>query len=676
MFYSRLSQQLSFSLLLAVVVLLSGACAGSNGIADPITLPTRIENQGSHHYLWGYWNCFIPESLDTIEFVPARSSQFHFNARRFAEYLPCNDCLQLESVTVNTGLGTLSAEIQITHPFPGLDRYTGFNVRAIVISNGSRYFPGLDATVPDAGLGDFTLENPEGFTRLWNTVEFPEGSGLFPILEYSEGNLASPGGFTGTVNPFISFFQMPRNHFPAGQSITKVFKFKYPLLDDAKFGYAIDVSWEPPIADPPVNIQDDFPVSANAAEALGLCWVGNDALTDVLGDQGSSYFEVLDYQGWETIAAAEIECPGLWTGVVSTYWLEYMWTIPDGDIVRLHFNYTNEFGAPSGQYKVLVRIKDNVQNPWLGDINHAYILHYLEVEESLIPQFTGKAVFLAPGPEDPWGHSAQNVFEYDFETGIETLLTSFMGLGYLFHEPRINPAATHHLHCAGPTPYYRNVVMYEFGGSSWTITTDEVDDYADFHPDGLHVITASGTVWGDTPNLYTMTYDGSDRTLLATATESISNPMWCPDANRIAMTLGPDAYDGNSELYIYNVTDDEFTEIMAADGFDQHPSWSGVQVDGAYLLAFDSTRDHFPNTTISDVYIVNPETGEVLLHLSSETSMEHPAFSPDGKSILFSASIGENDTELYVYEWYTDGDTVKITDDETYDTSPHWSWNW
>jgi Tol biopolymer transport system component len=295
-----------------------------------------------------------------------------------------------------------------------------------------------------------------------------------------------------------------------------------------------------------------------------------------------------------------------------------------------------------------------------------------EVEQSQNPVMSGNVVFTAPGPGAP---GAKNVFIYDFDTGTETQLTGFAGVGYLFHEPRINPTGTHHMHCAGPTPEYSNVVMYEFGGDSWTIETDEVDDFADFHPDGVHILTASGTEWGNTMDLYEMEYDGANRTLLATAPDTIQNPMWCPDANRIAMILGYNYTGPDSSLWIYDVNTCVFTEIMAAPGAEQTPNWSPVTVNGAYLLAFSSNRDNYPDP-LFDLYIVNPDTEEVKLHLSADVSLLHPTFSPDGLSIMFSAELESDDSELIIYPWYTDGDFVYITDDDDYDTEPHWSWGW
>jgi Tol biopolymer transport system component len=131
----------------------------------------------------------------------------------------------------------------------------------------------------------------------------------------------------------------------------------------------------------------------------------------------------------------------------------------------------------------------------------------------------------------------------------------------------------------------------------------------------------------------------------------------------------------SSELWIYDVTGEEFTEIMSAPGIDDHACWSPVPIGGHYLVAFDSTRDHFPDGD-SDIYVVDPDTEEIVFHLDTGANEVHPSFSPDGLSFVFSMvpEDGE-DSELFICTWQTGGLT-QLTDDDTYDGSPSWGWNW
>jgi len=670
--------QLTLVLLLALAI--TGCSEGNPG--GPLTPSPEFKNQNGienapQRVLWGYWIGYIPETHDSLELIPVRNAAMHLNARRLLESDDCDSCLTILDLEIDPDADTLMAEIQITHPYPGLDRFTGFNVRAVVISDGSMYFPELDARVPNPNLGDFTCGG-SGYTRMWNSVDFPEGSGAFPMLEYSQGKFASPGSFTGTVNPFTSFNNddYERNILAAGSSESRHFYFDL-ISGGIKFGYAVDASWQLPTVDPPVNVLTDFPASANCLEAVTDSYWPAGHIDETQGAVSEITYPLKDFQGWETVSTAVLECPDLWTGTISYSSIELVEELTYYDTFEISFELTNEFGTDPGEYYGMLKVQDIGQDPWLGDINDLYMIVPIVVHEVVEPEFTGEMVYLAPGPDDPMGPGAQNVFHYDFDTGIETQLTNFMGVGYLFHGPRINAQGTHHLHCAGPTPYYGNVRVYEFGGSDWSITTDEVDDYADFHPDGLHILTASGDEWGNTPDLYVMEYDGSNRTLLTTASESIMNPKYSPDGDRIAMTLGMTYGDPpSSELWIYDIDGDTWTEILPANGTDNNPSWSPVKPWGHDLLIFDSSRNNYPDYD-SDIFIINPDTQEILFVMDTGESEQHPSFSPDGLSFVFSMIDDDTgDTELYVCEWQNGGAITAITDDETYDNTPSWGWGW
>jgi hypothetical protein len=107
-----------------MLTLLIPACGSSQNAVTPDNPlnPGRIPVTGempTGHNLWGYWNCYIPPSLDTIEFVPARAGEFHLNARRFLEDTICTDCLKLLSIDKDFDNMIITAEVQITHPLVG-----------------------------------------------------------------------------------------------------------------------------------------------------------------------------------------------------------------------------------------------------------------------------------------------------------------------------------------------------------------------------------------------------------------------------------------------------------------------------------------------------------------------------------------------------------------------------
>ena len=659
------------------ILIIPVGCSGGHSGGSPLSTPVSDirdspASGAGGHFLIGYWDAYIPDSHDSMEIVPGRSNSIHLNIRKLLEEAPCTDCFKVVELVLDQVEQILTASIRITHPLPGLDAYTVFDVRVVIITDGSLYFPSMDAMIPDIASGDFTIIESDGYTRLWNTVEFGEGTGPFPILEYSKGKLAFQGEFTGTVNPYIAYGVEPRNHLGTTQALTRTLDFKL-VPGKIRLGYAIDASWELPTVNPPHDIETDFPVSANALEPVITSVSIVENITEIPGSTGEIEFSLYDYQGAETVESASLECPDLWTGELIPSEIEI--TTPTDLYIR--FEIINESGMPIGDYPALLRVKDQEEDFWLGDINHAYTLITIPVLEAINPEMTGDLVYIAPGPPSSTGEpGASNVWHLDLDTMIETQLTDFFGVGYLFHDPRINPLGTHHLHCAGPSPGYSNVRVYEFGGGNWAIPTDEVDDFADFHPDGIHIITASGEQWGNTPDLYMMEYDGSNRTKIATAPDTIRNPAVSPNGGFIAMTLGLEFVDPpSSELWLYDMDESKFTEIMAAPGIDVHPSWSPVPVDGEYLLIYESSRDHHPNYE-TDLYIINPFTEEIIFHYDTGSGENHPSFSPDGLSFVYSAQPENiSDTELFIYFWQTD-ELLQVTDDDTYDQSPSWGWGW
>jgi len=93
----------------------------------------------------------------------------------------------------------IDADIGLRRPFLGLNQFTGFDVKGILISDGSlNGFTDSDVNIP--GMGDTRLLNPDGYTLWWNPNEFPD---IGTIFGYIDGVLGQPydiAGFTATLN--------------------------------------------------------------------------------------------------------------------------------------------------------------------------------------------------------------------------------------------------------------------------------------------------------------------------------------------------------------------------------------------------------------------------------------------------------------------------------------------
>ena len=411
---------------------------------------------------------------------------------------------------------------------------------------------------------------------MWNTEDFPPGSGPFPALEYSKGKFASAGKFTGTVNPYIEFSQDPRSCFPAGASITR--EFKLTLKPGGMvFGYAVDASWEPPTVDPPVDLITDFPDSANALEPYVTSVYTDYDLIDQPGDKSILHLELADRQIESAPSAGYLECPDLWDGLKEAQ----MWSVTPGSPlwtpIDTTFDISNDKGAAEGLYPAMIEVVDNQMDPYLGDINHRYQLTWIKVKHIEPPVLKNHIVFVAPGPSNPDGSpGAPNVLLIDAATSQETQVTNFTGTGTMFQEPRISPDGTHVLITMMPQS---TVQVYQLGGSNWNVSpSGSFDLQADFSPDSKHILVASGPSTDDTKDLVTMDLDGSNRTVLATSPVNILNPRWSSDGKRIAFTTQTYSQPfPNASIYLYDLGTMQFMELVTTHGtLMDHVSWSPV----------------------------------------------------------------------------------------------------
>jgi hypothetical protein len=197
------------------------------------------------------------------------------------------------SVAIDQGLsdfqsGYVVADVSFTHPFLGVDTFTGFDVRGVCIGDGS--IDGVnDAGILYAGPDDLCVLNADGYTRWFNQVEF---TAYGTIFGFTLGKLGVPTyDLTATLNGYkyycdgldneddvAGFFgdpscANPRGLFSAGNTLTRRFELQFPVAGGTPkfvFQYAVAASWEPPEPNPPEDVPDDFSLSANCHEAYAL----------------------------------------------------------------------------------------------------------------------------------------------------------------------------------------------------------------------------------------------------------------------------------------------------------------------------------------------------------------------------------------------------------------------
>ncbi len=357
-------------LLPTLLILLITGCSGNVGPTVPVETgfpnpaeSVQFEEYGPvNRYQWGMWEVFISANHLSASVIPARSVEMHVNTVGFLEKFPCTNCLQIGNLTPYPE-NKLSIDVTLIHPFPGLPKLTGFDVRGVFVTEADFIFPASGRWI---GWGDDIprMLLPNGYTQLFNPMEFPFTNPGPAMLKYQVGKFSTGGILESTLNPYIAYKrEEPRRMFEPGSSETRTIQLQVPT-GPFKFGYIVDACWvlvDGPVTDP-VN---DFPPDANCLEAYRVDVQAGSNLQPVAGSEQPVEVNVFDHQGLDTISVVTMEAPDLFSGVIQ---LEY---IEDTGVDKHFFTalLPNEYGVPPGDYPLLIRVLDTENDENLGQID-------------------------------------------------------------------------------------------------------------------------------------------------------------------------------------------------------------------------------------------------------------------------------------------------------------------
>ena len=266
--------------ILTVVVL--GCARSAQAPVVPGVNPAGALAQSSQvhagpHRLFGEYSFFINAAHDRVDVVPRREARLHLNALKFLEEY-CTDCLQIVQIK-NNGDSTIDLTVRLTHPFPGHPEYTGFDVKGIIMFNGSYHlgnhpggggYPGQIPVLPDfcivswREMGDPEVLNPDGYAYRWSPY-YDSGSDL-PIFNYWPGQYSNTVPNAG-LNAYLDFYTEEQRHiFETDHQKTRTYKIWLPAGKPVMAGYAVEACWEPPTVTPVTDPMKDFPISGNQPE--------------------------------------------------------------------------------------------------------------------------------------------------------------------------------------------------------------------------------------------------------------------------------------------------------------------------------------------------------------------------------------------------------------------------
>jgi uncharacterized delta-60 repeat protein len=376
-----------FTLIIAFIGLIIAGCAGQNSqpiAPDETSSPQNLtanadvsdDSAGNSHYLLSsgliYVNTENPDD-PIIEIIPAREGEIHLNILKFLEGAPCFDCFRIVGFEFpGPGYQNLNIDIRIDHPFNDL-LYSVFDVRTIIMFNGSHEFPSIGKTVSDPYLGEGFLLNADGYTALYNgsTMTAPVGD----YQKYFPGKLSTATMPNSDINGYKYFRSDDpannRNAFYANSFDVKTFSMKLPSQSFV-IGYAVDANWWPPISEPVDDPLTDFDTSANCTEPWKI--EVQDLGPGLTFEGGSTklQIDVYDWQGKSTHHAPVLECPEIFNGIYSATWKS------DGDgFSRYEADISNTNLPTGGNYSCLVSVEANendpINKPWLDLTAYQFI---------------------------------------------------------------------------------------------------------------------------------------------------------------------------------------------------------------------------------------------------------------------------------------------------------------
>ncbi len=219
------------------------------------------------------------------------------------------------------------------------------------------------------------------------------------------------------------------------------------------------------------------------------------------------------------------------------------------------------------------------------------------------------------------------------------------------------------------------------------------DGFPALSPDGSRIVFDSNRLRaaGDgeaepfnTSDLFVMNTDGTGQTPLIRG----SSATWSPDSKSIAFHASasgkgrpikpdPGAATSDNDIFVLNVGEflrngarpKNITNSPAA--IDDDPDWSP---DGQKIVfTSHAVTDNPVNSATAEIYVINSDGTGKPTRLTNNTEEERaPAWSPDGKRIVFSCRRGGPDFEICVMNADGTGQ-VQLTDNDVPDLTSSWS---
>ncbi len=253
---------------------------------------------------------------------------------------------------------------------------------------------------------------------------------------------------------------------------------------------------------------------------------------------------------------------------------------------------------------------------------------------------------------------SSDVFVFDMRTRQVKRLTSSDGFD---GDPAFSPDGSKIVFVSKRTGDFEVFMMDADGGDQQRITNNSAhDSFPRFTPDGTAILFSSN-IDSETTDLYAMRLDGTG---LIRLTDWHSNELTrggaSPDGTKIAFNSDR---DGNDEVYVFNFETALVTEVISDKvAALQTPAFSR---DGKRIVYSAEVAEKK-----GEIRLLDLDSGKTRVLLKTNSAQNYPQFSPDGKKIAFHQEVyGRWD----VFVTNVDGTgTTNITRNAASDSIPNW----
>ncbi len=193
----------------------------------------------------------------------------------------------------------------------------------------------------------------------------------------------------------------------------------------------------------------------------------------------------------------------------------------------------------------------------------------------------------------------------------------------------------------GYTSIYRLDLDKEKAEPEMVVQGENTSEFEAFHPfqnkidiskDGVMAfVTKSGET--DVMHCYNLKKDRLEKSLRFRDIVVLGSPSWSPDGKRIAFSAVDNG--GNSDLYIFDVTNQMLARLTNDIYEDRDPAWSP---DGKCIV-FCSDRDPYGREGYLNLFSYDLASAEIEYLTVGRANFTSPAWSPDGKLLTFTSDI-------------------------------------